>query len=315
MENTIKKKIRLGTRGSSLALRQTEIIEQSIKRLYPEAKLKRVIIKTHGDRDQKSSLTHIGGQGVFTKTIEDALLEGKIDVAIHSLKDLPSVMPDELELAAVPERGPVEDVLITDGGKTLEQLPKGARIATGSIRRRCQLLRLRPDLQIEDLRGNIHTRLKKLRDLNLNGIIMAWVALVRLDIREVQYQVFPPEIMIPAVGQGALGIQIRKSDKKLKEILNKLNHMPSFYCTMAERSLLRSLDTGCQFPVGAYGKIEGNRMILTAFVGSKDGSTLIRHSLAGKPENALELGQNLAHELIEMGAKKILSEFNQGNGT
>lgn len=301
-----KEIIRIGTRGSSLALKQTEYIEKLISQAVPNLCIKRVVIKTQGDRDQKSSLTQIGGQGVFTKTIEEALLKDKIDVAVHSLKDLPSKMPPELELAAVPPRGPVEDVLVTLEGKTLDQLPPGARLATGSLRRRCQLWRLRPDLQIEDLRGNIPTRLRKLHQQSLEGIIMARAALVRLNITKYPYQIFHPQILIPAVGQGALGIQIRKNEPCLKRILNKINHPASFLCITAERSLLRSLDSGCQFPVGAHAFIREDLMILTAFVGSQDGSAFICRTSTGPPEEASQLGEKLARELIAMGARVIL---------
>jgi hydroxymethylbilane synthase len=306
MESYKKGTIRIGTRGSTLAIKQAEYIEKLINYIAPDFCLKRIIIKTQGDRDQKSSLSRIGGQGVFTKTIEEALLNGEIDVAVHSLKDLPSKIPPELELVAVPPRGPVEDVLVTLEGKKLDQLPPGARLATGSLRRRCQLLRLRPDLQIEDLRGNIPTRLRKLHNHSLEGIIMARAALVRLDIKKYPYQVFDPQTMIPAVGQGALGIQIRKNEASLKRILDKINHRPSFSCVTAERSLLRSLDSGCQFPLGAYARIEGDLMILTAFVGSQDGTTFICQTTKGKPEEASQLGEKLARELIAMGAKVIL---------
>ncbi|NOX89932.1 MAG: hydroxymethylbilane synthase [Calditrichaeota bacterium] len=309
------KKIHIGTRGSALALWQAEYVERSIAELFPEIEIERVIIKTEGDRDQKSSLTRIGGQGVFTKTIEDALLSGKIDAAVHSLKDLPSSMPDELTLIAVPERGPVEDVLISSEGVSLKEMPIGARIATGSIRRRCQLLKVRPDLQLADLRGNIHTRLRKMREQNLHGIIMARAALVRLAITDVNYYVFDPEMMIPAVGQGALGIQIRKNDRATAEALKSLNHPPTFNCVTAERSLLRTLDTGCQFPVGAHAVIKNNRLFLRGFVGGTNGDSLIRGQVEGAPENAEELGKELAQKLIELGARKLLEDFRMNHGT
>ncbi len=311
----MKTKIRIGTRGSALALWQADHVERLIKQANPQIEIERIIIKTEGDRDQKSSLTRIGGQGVFTKTIEDALLNGKIDIAVHSLKDLPSAMAEGLQLAAIPERGPVEDVLVTPDGKKFEELQNGARIATGSIRRRCQLLHLRPDLKMEDLRGNIHTRLKKMVEQNLDGIIMARAALVRLEIKEVNYQVFSTEQMLPAIGQGAIGIQIRKDDVQTQDLLKEVNHEPTYWSVTAERSLLRTLDTGCQFPVGALATVENDVLTLNGFVGNHDGSRLIRDSIQGEPEKAFEIGVKLAERLIEKGAREILNQFRTDYGT
>ncbi|MHB2152946.1 hydroxymethylbilane synthase [Calditrichota bacterium GD2] len=307
------KRVRIGTRGSALALWQADFVENELRRRYPELELQRIIIKTQGDRDQKSSLTRIGGQGVFTKTIEEALLQDKIDIAVHSLKDLPSAMAQGLELAAIPPRGPVEDVLITQGGLTLNQLPAGARVATGSIRRRCQLLQMRPDLRMEDLRGNIDTRLRKLHEQNLDGIIMALAAIKRLNIEGLHFQVFKNDEMIPAIGQGAIGIQIRSNDKPLKTMLEKLNHIPTYYGVVAERSLLKTLDTGCQFPVGGYGKVSDAQLTLLGFVGSEDGKILIKDQVSGPMEQAEELGVKLAEQLLKKGARQLLQKFRSEN--
>jgi hydroxymethylbilane synthase len=202
-------KIRIGTRGSRLALWQASYIEKLLLDQFPDLEVERIIIKTAGDRDQNSSLTQIGGLGVFTKAIEDALLQKNVDIAVHSLKDLPSHMTDGLALAAAPVRGAVEDVLVTTDGRSYKNLAPGARIASGSIRRRSQLLKLRPDLHMTDLRGNIDTRLKKLTTENLDGIIMARAALVRLNMSDTLYSIFSVDEMIPGVGQGAVGVQIR----------------------------------------------------------------------------------------------------------
>lgn len=306
-------KIRIGTRGSALALWQMEWVETLLHERFAGLETERIIIKTEGDRDQKTSLTKIGGQGVFTKTIEQALLDGHIDVAVHSLKDLPSAMPSELTLAVVPPRGPVEDVLITPNGQILSDLPEGATVATGSIRRRCQLLGLRPDLNLVDLRGNIHTRLRKLNEQNLDGIIMARAALLRLGITDVTYQIFQPQEMIPAVGQGAVGIQIRSDDDRTADLVGAINHLPTFQSVLAERTVLRILDTGCQFPMGAYGTVRDGQLALTAFVGSLDGKQIIRAAEVGQPERFEALGQRLAQRLLEAGAAKLLEEFRDGN--
>ncbi len=306
-------KLRIGTRGSALALWQAEYVESALKRIFPNLETERIIIKTEGDRDRKSSLTQIGGQGVFTKTIEQALLQERIDVAVHSLKDLPSTMSDGLTIAAVPPRAPVEDVLISRDGKTLDEMPQGAKIATGSIRRRCQLLALRPDLQMADLRGNIHTRLRKLHEQNLDGIIMARAALERLGISDVPYQIFAPEVMIPSVGQAAIGVQIRSDDLSVGRLVADLNDQATYQCVMAERTVLRELDTGCQFPMGAYGKITDGQMHLTAFVGSVDGKQIIRATEVGQPTRFKELGHRLAQKLLQAGAASLLKDFRDGN--
>ena len=306
-------KLRIGTRGSELALWQANFVETGLKHLFPNLVLERIIIKTEGDSDQKSSLTRIGGQGVFTKTIERALLTGRIDVAVHSLKDLPSSMPDALTIAAVPPRGPVEDVLVTPDGKQLNDLPHGAKIATGSIRRRCQLLSLRGDLQITDLRGNIHTRLRKLTEQHLDGLIMARAALERLQIKGVQYQIFAPEEMIPSVGQGAIGIQIRRDDLASARHVSALNDQQAYYCVMAERTVLRVLDTGCQFPTGAFAMLQNGRLHLSAFVGSLDGKKLIRAAEIGEPTRFEKVGERLARKLLNAGAEDLLKEFRDGD--
>jgi hydroxymethylbilane synthase len=248
-------KIRIGTRGSRLALWQADYIEHLLRQSNNDIELERIIIKTEGDRDQSSSLTQIGGQGVFTKAIEEALLENRIDVAVHSLKDLPSAMPEGLFLAAVPERGPVEDVLVTKDGLSLNELGEGASVATGSIRRCSQLLHLRPDLDIQDLRGNIETRLNKLYQQNLDGIIMARAAIYRLELDHVKYYSFSTDEMVPGVGQGAVGVQTRADDLATNEVVRLISHQETFDAVTAERAFLNELDSGCQFPVGAYARI------------------------------------------------------------
>ena len=308
-------KIRIGTRGSALALWQTEFVGQNLRNHFPDLQIERIIIKTEGDRDQKSSLTRIGGQGVFTKTIEHALLQGQIDLAVHSLKDLPSTMTEGLMLAAVPQRGPLEDVLVTPQGLTLNGLPQGATVATGSIRRRSQLLHLRPDLQLTDLRGNIHTRLRKMHKQNLHGIIMARAALERLKISDVAYHVFSLQEMIPAVGQGAIGLQIRTDDVQTGRLLQSLNHHPTMQCVLAERTVLRVLDTGCQFPMGAVALPRKDRLELTAFVGSMDGRHLLKASESGPLNEAENIGRRLAEKMLQAGAETILKEFRNGAAT
>jgi hydroxymethylbilane synthase len=307
MNRETKRKIRIGTRGSQLALWQANFVERALRHRSPGTEFETVVIKTEGDRDQLSSLTRIGGLGVFTKAIEEALLERRIDIAVHSLKDLPSAMTNGLALGAVPERGFVEDVLVTKRGTSLAAIASKSVVATGSIRRRSQLLNLRPDLEIRDLRGNIGTRLRKLNDDGLDGIIMARAAIERLQLRDVKYYVFSTREMIPGVGQGALGIQIRKEDEEVGQIVALVDHRASSLAVTAERAFLRELDSGCQFPVGAYAKVEDNRLTVTGFVGSEDGRKFIRDLIEGGADDAPGIGRALAKAFIEKGAIDILN--------
>ena len=303
-------KVRIGTRGSRLALWQADYIEKLLNQMNQEITLERIIIKTKGDRDQSSSLTQIGGQGVFTKAIEDALLDNRIDLAVHSLKDLPSNMTPGLCLAAVPERGPVEDVLVTKEGININDLNKDASVATGSIRRRSQLLNLRPDLQISDLRGNIETRLNKLYQKGLDGIIMARAAIFRLGLDQVKFYTFSTDEMVPGVGQGAVGVQTRADDSTINEIVKGISHQDTFNAVSAERAFLDELDSGCQFPVGAYAQVLGDRLKITGFVGSEDGREIYRENSKGPVSAADEIGRELAQLFIKQGAQELLANFN-----
>lgn len=298
---------RIGTRGSQLARWQASFVQNSLKKIYPDHHFERIIIKTEGDQDQHSSLKSIGGQGVFTKAIEMALLREEIDIAVHSLKDLPSQMTEELVLGAVPVRGPVEDVLISRKGIRFSELPRKAKIATGSIRRQSQLLDKRPDLHITDLRGNIQTRIKKLYDLDLDAIIMARAALVRLNIQDILYYTFGIEEMIPAVGQGAVGIQIRKNDEEVAGLVAVLNHYETRVAVTAERALLHTLDSGCQFPVGAHGTVKKNILEIVGFVGQEDGRKVLIEKIQSDVKKAEETGKRLADKLIERGAMSLLN--------
>lgn len=302
--------IKIGTRGSRLALWQAHHIENLLKEKDKDIITERIIIKTEGDRDQRSSLTQIGGQGVFTKAIEDALIENRIDAAVHSLKDLPSTMTEGLSLAAVPKRGPVEDVLISKDGINLNDLKEKATVATGSIRRRSQLLALRPDLNIVDLRGNIETRLNKLYQQDLDGIIMAHAALIRLKLSDARYCVFNPEEMIPAVGQGAIGVQTRLDDTATNDIMQSISDQATFDAVKAERAFLHELDSGCQFPVAAYAHVNGNNINLIGFVGSEDGKKIYRDKLKGNIPESEKIGRQLAQSFIRQGAQELLININ-----
>jgi hydroxymethylbilane synthase len=303
----MKQTFRIGTRGSQLALWQADFVQRSLERIYPDHRFERIIIKTEGDQDQHSSLKVIGGQGVFTKAIELGLLREEIDIAVHSLKDLPSAMDPDLMLGAVPERGPVEDVLVSREGISLAEMPLHAKIATGSIRRQSQILEKRPDISMTDLRGNIHTRLNKLNEEDLDAIIMARAALVRLKIENIHCYTFSTEEMIPAVGQGAIGIQIRKKDQEAARLVAAMNHAETWMSVTAERALLHTLDSGCQFPVGAHGRVYENSLEITGFVGTEDGSKVLKEKHQAEAVNAEAAGRILAEKLIERGALNLLN--------
>jgi hydroxymethylbilane synthase len=300
------KRIRIGTRNSNLALWQANFVKKKIELHFPKIKITLKHIQTQGDIDQVSSLTQVGGRGIFIKTIEKALIENKIDLAVHSLKDLPTEIHESLDVTAVPERGPISDVFIGSKDSDFNKLTKGATIASGSIRRRTQLLALRPDLNLVDLRGNIETRLRKLKQNQYDGIIMAEAALTRLNMKDVNYYRFTSAEMLPAVGQGAIGIQTKMSDQQLVPVLEKLNDLNTFLCVTAERSFLHRLDSGCQFPVAANAEIIENKLILSGLVASMDGYTILKDTISGLDTEAQQIGITLAEKLIAEGANELL---------
>ncbi len=298
--------IRIGTRGSKLALWQANLVKMNIEKHFNTINVLLKIIKTKGDRDQASSLTQIGGQGIFTKAIENELINNKIDFAVHSLKDLPSLMPDPLKLGAVLKRGPVNDAFIGLKIHDFLKLPQNATIASGSIRRRAQVLSLRPDINFVDLRGNIETRLKKLLNQGHDGILVAEAAIKRLSLDDYHYHRFSIDEMLPAIGQGAIGIQVRSSDERLQPILDKINDSNTFFCVSAERAFLRKLDSGCQFPVAAYAKIKRKNIKMNGMVLSVDGKVKIQDTLIGQIKDAEQIGESLAEKLINRDALNLL---------
>lgn len=307
--------VNIGTRGSQLALWQADYIRTRLLVNVPDIDFNIKTIQTTGDRDQKSSLTQIGGLGIFTKSIEDALLSGKIDIAVHSLKDLPSQETPDLVIAAVPERGPTADVLVSPTGAELSELPHRARVATGSIRRRSQLLALRPDLRMEDLRGNIHTRLQKLKTEHLDAIVMAHAAIDRLQLDSIRYALLPPDDMIPAVSQGAIGVQTRANDHEVIKWVHTINDEQTHRAVLAERALLRRLDSGCQFPIGAHAHVDGKgHLALHAFVGDRTGTRILKKQKQGNASEAEQIGTALADELIAAGALELLKPFQHDTG-
>lgn len=298
--------ITVGTRGSALALCQTNWTVEQLKSRHPGLEIETTIIKTKGDRILDVPLAKIGDKGLFVKEIESALLNGEIDFAVHSLKDLPTDMTAGLCIAAVPEREDPSDALISNG-VGLRDLPANARIGSSSLRRAAQLLNFRADLRICDLRGNLDTRLRKLDEGEYDAIILACAGLNRMSWADRITEKLSFEICLPAVGQGALGIQARADDAEVLGMLNVLEHPETRTAVTAERSMMRVLEGGCQVPVGAVGHMKDGRLHLRGVVASLDGTRLIRGEVSGDDPNAL--GDELARELLESGADAILSEL------
>ena len=297
---------KIGTRGSKLALTQTNFVAEKIKKLMPEAEIEICVIKTSGDIMQDVSLLTIGGQGVFVKELEEALLSNKIDLAVHSMKDVPGETPEELMFAAILPREDVRDVLVSRDNIKMEFMPKGAKIGTGSQRRGAQIKAMLSDVNIVPLRGNIDTRLKKIETENLTGVILAAAGMKRMGLAEKITQFLPVETMLPAVGQGALGLQIRKCDVDLAKICAPLNDVTTATEIAAERSFLRGLGGGCSLPIAALGKLEKDRLSLEGMLAAPNGSTMIREKISGAKEEAEELGKKLAEIILEKGGRRLL---------
>jgi len=298
--------IKIGTRGSKLALTQTNFVADKIKKLMPEAEIEICVIKTSGDIMQDVSLLTIGGQGVFVKELEEALLSCKIDLAVHSMKDVPGETPEELMFAAILPREDVRDVLVSRNNIKMEFMPRGAKIGTGSQRRGAQIKAILPDINIVSLRGNIDTRLKKIETENLMGVILAAAGMKRMGLAERITQFLPVETMLPAVGQGALGLQIRKSDTDLAKACTDLNDAKTAAEVTAERSYLRALGGGCRLPIAALGKLDGKMLTLEGMLAAPNGSAMIREKIGGTQEEAEALGKKLAKIILEKGGKKLL---------
>ncbi|MFQ5862744.1 MAG: hydroxymethylbilane synthase [Candidatus Brocadiales bacterium] len=311
-----KKRIVIGSRGSKLAMTQSQWVKTRLEGLHSNLEITIQRIITKGDKITDVALSRIGGKGLFTKELEVALQDGRIDMAIHSLKDLPTELPDGLALGAVPEREDPHDLLISkNDSSTLGHLPKGSKLGTSSLRRRAQILSLRPDLEVVDLRGNLDTRLRKLETTDLDAIIVAKAGVMRLGAFRKNFSIIPFEEVTPAVGQGALGIESRKDDEEIQAVLASIDHPPTRYVVEAERTLMFVLEGGCQVPIGAIGQCTANGTLeLEAVVCSLNGSKVIRNRHSGPPERARDIGQTLAHRLLDMGAREILREIREGLG-
>ena len=300
---------KIGTRGSKLALAQSQWIKKRIETKYPHIQVELVKIKTTGDKILNSPLSKIGGKGLFVKEIEEALIREEIDVAVHSMKDVPARLPVALTLSTFPEREDPRDALISIGDRTLEELPQGSGVGTCSLRRAAQLLHLRPDLNMVPLRGNIETRLRKLRSGDLQAIILATAGIKRLGLTTNITQVISPEQILPAIGQGALGLEVRRDDETTINLLDFLNHKKTEVTIRAERAFLNELEGGCQVPIAAFARLNGKNLRLEGMVAELDGSKIIRDELSGEKDRAEEIGIELARRLLNSGADKILKRI------
>ena len=307
----MKSKITIGTRSSKLALWQANHIREELLKLFPQIEIDLKEIKTKGDHVTDVAISQIGGKGLFTKEIEDALLTNEINLAAHSLKDLPTKLPDGLKIGAVLQREEPHDVLISKNKIKFKDLPSKSKIGTSSLRRVSQLKALRSDLEYLDLRGNLDTRIKKLEEGQYDAIVLAYSGVKRLGFENKITEHFDPKIVLPAVGQGALAIEIREGDSETENLVLKLNDHATFLTSIAERSFLETLQGGCQVPIGAYSKIENNKIILHGIIASLDGKRVIRGKVATNLEidSCKMLGINLAHKLLQDGGREILREI------
>ena len=299
----------VGTRGSQLALWQAEWVQAQLKQMAPNLLVVLKRIQTSGDKIQDVPLAKVGGKGLFVKEIEEALLRKEIDLAVHSMKDLPAELPNGLTIICVPEREDPRDALLTRDGKTLDALPLGARVGTSSLRRQAQLLHARPDLQIEMLRGNVDTRLRKLQENQFDAIVLAASGLRRLGWDAHITECLPLTVSLPAIGQGALGIEGREDDDFVRDLVVKLEHQPTRVTVMAERALLKRLEGGCQVPIAGHAVLHGECLTLEGLVASLDGKRYVRYSLDGSMSEAESIGTKVAEELLDRGAQPILQEI------
>jgi len=303
-----KEKIVIGSRGSKLALWQTNHVASLLNQLIScEITIEK--IKTTGDKILDSPLAKIGGKGLFVKEIEVALSGGTIDLAVHSMKDMPTDIPSDLMIGAILEREDPRDVLLSRNNVLLKDLPSNAVIGTSSLRRKAQLLKYRPDFSFTDVRGNLDTRLRKMDSGQFDGMILAAAGIKRMGWAERIAEIISPDISLPAVGQGAIGIEVRKDDSRIRDLVGKLNDEETHICVIAERALMKRLEGGCQVPVGAIARIENGKLTLLAMVASLDGKEFIRDTITGSLSDAESLGTQLADNLLTEGAREILAEI------
>ena len=305
----MKPSIKIGTRASKLALWQANWVQSALNEKFPDPKVELVTIKTKGDKILDVPLAKVGGKGLFVKEIEQALLEGRIDLAVHSMKDMPAEIPDGLCIGAIPQREDPADVLVARQDLDFSNLKRGAVIGTSSLRRAAQLRHARPDISITPLRGNLDTRLKKLQTENLDAIVLAAAGIKRLNLTHRITQYLQADIMLPAVGQGALCIEMRQEDPVIGPMLATLDHANSRTVVLGERAFLTRLEGGCQVPMAAHGSVANNVFTITGLVASLDGKTVIKETLSGPADSSETIGLDLAERLIAMGAQTIIENL------
>ncbi|MGB8810868.1 MAG: hydroxymethylbilane synthase [Acinetobacter calcoaceticus] len=300
------KTLKIATRQSPLALWQAEYIRARLQELHPDLTVELVKFVTQGDKILDTPLAKIGGKGLFVKELEAALLDGRADLAVHSMKDVPMALPEGLTLAVICEREDPLDAFVSNQFEKFADLPQGAKVGTSSLRRKSQILKQRPDLQIIDLRGNVGTRLAKLDDGQYDAIILASAGLKRLGLSERIRHCLTPDISLPAVGQGALGLECRAADSEVLSLIQPLLHQETDVCVRAERAFNAYLEGGCQVPIAGYATLQNGQIHIEGRVGSVDGQTLLRAELTDEASNAQQLGENLARNLLDQGAGELL---------
>jgi hydroxymethylbilane synthase len=309
----MRKSIKIGTRGSQLALWQANWVKSALESSYPGLEITLELIKTKGDKILDVPLARVGGKGLFVKEIEEALIKGQIDLAVHSMKDVPIDVPELLWIKAITEREDPRDVIISKRNKSLADLPERAKIGTSSLRRQCQLLNFRPDFQIIPLRGNVNTRLNRLETDDLDAIVLAAAGVKRMGWEARITEYLSEDVSLPAIGQGALGIECRRDDVTINELVARLNHKTTALIVTAERAFLRRLEGGCQVPIACYGKTKNDALHLKGLVSTTDGKRLIRAQMAEKWGQEEKLGINLAEQLLAQGAVEILKIEDRGS--
>lgn len=305
--------LRIATRQSPLALWQAHYVKQRLEAFHPQLTVELVPMVTRGDVLLDTPLAKVGGKGLFVKELELAMLDGRADISVHSLKDVPVEFPEGLGLVTICERDDPRDAFVSNHYQTLDELPTGSIVGTSSLRRQCQIAEQRPDLVIRSLRGNLGTRLGKLDKGEYDAIILAVAGLNRLEMQDRIRYALPPEVSLPAVGQGAVGIECRLDDERTKALLAPLNHHETAIRVSAERAMNMRLEGGCQVPIGSYAELKDNELLLRALVGAPDGSVMVRGERRGKLEDAVAMGVSLAEELLDNGAREILADVYDGD--
>ncbi len=305
--------LRIGTRASLLAVTQSTWVKNQIEQAHPQTRVELVKITTKGDKILDVPLAKVGGKGLFVKEIEDALLDGSVDLAVHSMKDVPTELPKGLHIGIIPMRETPYDAFLSNHFDSIAALPQGATMGTSSLRRKSQLASMRPDLNIVDLRGNVDTRLRKLDEGTYDAIILAGAGLNRLDLAHRITTLLPAEQMLPAIGQGALGIELRQDDNELFAGLQFLHHQETAMAVAAERAFLLQLEGGCQVPIGAHATIDGPTVHLTGLIAEVDGSRILKDVSSGPCADASQLGKALAERLLDQGGKAILAAVYESN--